>query len=792
VAELIRIGHANRKPIVSVEHGTDFSAGNRVRYELWETRSPAVSYYLALAHNINITQTAKHAVDKLKEQSLNPIDLTVLRPRPPRADQNLILDIFTKSGFKTNIYEYTYKDYIWDFCIDETLKSIYPPLEIPNYTDQSLSYFDESENSQSAKSARDFLVEELQKSSTLSAHLVVAPGGMGKTSLCLAVASKLYNRSDLHSSVILIQAESIKRYVAENGIATTRIDSIFQLYELHARSQDFELTFDRNVFELGFMSGNLIVIIDGLDEFVSLFSDAFNLDDFLNSLIKFHKELGSSSVLLTTRNSYLVDSTRLAELGIQRYELLGFDRATCEAYLSRRFRKYSDGSSIANRVQAKIDKVKLRDDDERVVPFFADIAATVAEDGLCNNTSEELEIAEDPTPYPSNNDLTDHIVHSVLKREQLRHDLNLSVIDIVQLLSGLVADFSRRWLFSEMLSRLTLLFDERAQTLSAKISLNPLLIQSSEYIELRYSFLASYFEVLLLIDGIVTQSLEREFLRCIARLSNESNEFRELKRFFSNRHEELVQDAIKLIAHLRREVKSSNSTGHDNELVKRSIASILNFVAHFFGGSAQQTTELVLKLYQVETSRPDLQTRLSGLYIHGDFPPMDFSNLVITDSQFTNYKGFLVGRFTNSKFLFCNFDQCFNPSVHTSALDPASLDQTCEIGDLRDFINLSLAGKQDKLRMVEAEAKKFLRSFVKGDQFRDNKKELIRFSTKVSGLAKNRFDRLVSAEYFAVKEEKEIATFYEISDSFRPSVRRLLTDNYTDSKMRKFFKLIGE
>ncbi|MEW6521607.1 MAG: TIR domain-containing protein [Thermodesulfobacteriota bacterium] len=375
IEDLIRVGHTNRRPIVNKEQGTNYSGSNRIKYELWETKSPTITYYLALANkNINITQTVNHAIGQFNASGIRPSDLIVLRPRSGRPDQALISGLFSQADLRTQIHEYTYKDYIWNFCIDKSLRNIDPPSEIANYTDQSLSY-ENDQSEHSLASARDFLVNLLLQPSTTSAHLVVASGGMGKTSLCLSVAAKLHNRHELHSSVILIQAESIKRYVADHGLYGARIDSVFQLYELYARHHHFDQVFDRNTFELAFLSGNLVVIIDGLDEFVSIFPETFNLDLFLASLDQFHRELGSSAVLLTTRNSQLVEHARLEELSIKRYDLLGFDKPTCEAYLRRRFSKYSNGQAIAARVQSQIDKVQRK---RQLKRFFS----AVAESGM--------------------------------------------------------------------------------------------------------------------------------------------------------------------------------------------------------------------------------------------------------------------------------------------------------------------------------------------------------------------------------------------------------------------------
>jgi hypothetical protein len=201
-------------------------------------------------------------------------------------------------------------------------------------------------------------------------------------------------------------------------------------------------------------------------------------------------------------------------------------------------------------------------------------------------------------------------------------------------------------------------------------------------------------------------------------------------------------------------------------------------------------TDTVLHLYQLEKDEQSVLT-ISGLYLRGDFPAMDFSNLRITNSRFLGYTKLLSSKFKDTKFMYCVFESCFDPTVHSSSLEPKFLDQTCDLGDLREFLTLARAGKKDEQALIETEARKFLRSFFRGDRFVDTKPLHIKFSNKVAGLADNRFSRIVAEGYLRLKVEKEIAKFYEIDESFRPSVRKLLMDNYIDARMHRFFRFLG-
>lgn len=793
VEELIRVNHPNRRVIVNALDGTDFSGANRIKYELWETKSPALNYFLALHANVNIQQTARHAGARLLAAGIRPLEMTVLRHRGGRPEQDLIASALTEAKLPTRVYECTYKEYIWDYCIDETLKAIDPPNPIENYTNQDLTFVNSEGEEVRVDSALEHFLQVLQKPSNVSAHLVVAPGGMGKTSLCLSVAKALHFREDLRSSVILIQAEAIKKYVSERGVPPSRIESIYDIYELYAKYQNHGKLFERSTFDLAVVCGNLTVIIDGLDELSSLFQGQFDVGSFLESLKQLHDQLGSSNVLLTTRHNVVDQIADLEALAIERYELLGFDTESCKRYVTRRLQGYASGSAMIERVMAQVAKIRIQDDDGRIIPFLADISTTVAEDSLAEGKNGGFDVSDDSTPYPSNNDLTDHIVHSILRREQTRHDLEIQIADVVELISDLVIDYGKRWPIAQMQERLSLLYETRAQSVLAKLVLNPLLVLQNGDVELRYSFLSSYFEVLLMLRGLLRSSLESGTMRALSRLDPESEEARDLKRYFLSHSAEVEAALHSIVPLLRDQATSSNSSADDargrREYAKGAIASLLNLYFSAQKLSVDSTTAKLLSFYGLKEDTNEIRT-LEGLFIKGTFPPIDFSRLIVTKSGFHGYKNFLACRFVDVKFMYSVFDQCADLSLTRSDLDPSMIDATCDPGDLQDAFVLAKASKDTEQAMVNQEVTKFLHSFFKGDRFVDNKCAHIKFSTKVPGLASDKFDRLVANGYIAHTKAKTVADFYEIAPGFKASVRRFLTDGYPDGKLKKFIALL--
>lgn len=131
---------------------------------------------------------------------------------------------------------------------------------------------------------------------------------------------------------------------------------------------------------------------------------------------------------------------------------------------------------MVDKVMSQIAKIRIRDDEGRIIPFLADISTTVVEDELREGKTDDLEVSDDSTPYPSNNDLTDHIVYSILRREKTRHELEIPETEVVELISDLVIDFGKRWTAAQMSERLHILYETRAHSIASKLELNPLLV----------------------------------------------------------------------------------------------------------------------------------------------------------------------------------------------------------------------------------------------------------------------------------------------------------------------------
>jgi len=777
--DILRLKHANRRALIGSTEGTDFSAGNRIKFELWETESPRIDHFLFLFDNITISQTIDRLCLLLRQKCIDLSYLIVLRSS--KGDEGLIKRLFQKNGMSIGIMELTFSDYLKKYCIDGELLSTEHFHRLKFYTDQELL---KSTDSEVTESAVEYLYKEMTEGSDAAAHLVVATGGMGKSTLCHELAATFIQQEGKSgNSVVLIKAESIRNNFSPEFLSNLEVRSVYDLYSLYARVIGTEFRYERLQFELSLLCGNLIVIVDGLDELSSILQERFDLVRFLESIRESQLQMGKSRILLTSRNALLGNDNGLNEIGIRSYTLLGFDEKSRKKYIEKRFGRYEGSKKLIEKVTSIIAEITKFDSNHRAVPFFVDIVSTIFEDQIGSNEPVSFQISADQKDYLSNNGLTDAIIFSVIKRERLRHGIDIPIKEIVGLFSEMAVECGESISHIKLRERLAIYYDEQASTLFPKMLINPLFIQQSDCIRFRYHFLTEYFASLFIIHGIVSRVLSRELINTLAaQRVAESPTFRDVKSFFIT-CPEVLHEALKATwAMARNTLASSGSDPRDSELLKRALSTLFGLYAEVRHCSRSDLAAFVRDLYGLDTDT-NSPGKIDRLFIHGDFPIFDFSNLQIWNSRFSKYSSFVESKFLNAKFYYCEFIEAGGD--YPSETFNAEMFETCSLGNLSDTVKITQAGAQRNRAQCESELKRFLRSFYRGASFKDQKLDYIKFSDRIERLNRRNFDILVRLGWISLSIEKSDEKYYEISPKYRDSVFRFLNDDFSDALIKE-------
>nr|WP_282980821.1 glycosyltransferase [Burkholderia vietnamiensis] len=754
-------------------------SSKKIKFEYWDAWSPKQSHFLYVHPHANLKQTIKRFSELLRESGQDvPKHLYVLRR--DKGENQYIQRLISEEGLKIRVSEFVLKEYIWDFCIDESFKSTV--AEAPaHYIDQKIVV---QRGTDEGASAGELLLEKLNNSPDANAHLVVAPGGMGKTWLCRNLAASLLSEDADNRLPVLIQAENLRDYIEEVGSAHVQVASVFDLYDLYARSQRTERPYDKATFELAIICGNIVLIVDGLDELATMLQERFDLGKFLDSVVELSSSLLSSHILLTTRDSLLVDDIATSRLDIAKYELLGFDNSDWKRYAGKRFVKHPYKDELIVKLTSTLSSLKFAGEGGRIVPFFIDVLCNVIEDDGVAGLTQSFELSSGVTPYPSNDEVIDHLIHSVFRREIRRQSIDIPIDQLMSVITELVSEQGDSFGLDKLQHALALWWDTRADALLEKISLNPFFQKGSQSLRLRYDFLQSYFRSLFLIECFRKEQCAPEALNAFAKSNAaQSPEVAYLRKYYEGRSAELDNHVRKLIPKFREQIRSDDQK--KAELGRRATSGVLKIYVAARNFTSAKISE---KLTELFPSRGGLKS-MDGVAIYGEFLPLNFSDTMVINSKFLDYKNFARSKFEGAQFLSCIFENCLDDTHMSNSLHAAEFDSTCTLGDVATLVASSRNSLVVEQTAIEHECLTFLRSFYKSGNLFDPKPAWIKFSARVRGLKLKGLDKLAPT-YLTVKSKKGGDTHYELSEEFEASAKDFVDNNYVDAKMRSFIEFV--
>jgi glycosyltransferase involved in cell wall biosynthesis len=754
-------------------------SSKKIKFEYWDAWSPQQSHFLYVHPYANLKQTIKRFAQLLRKSGQDvPRQLYVLRR--DKGENQYIQRLISEEGLKIQISEFVLKEYIWDFCIDASFKRTV--AEVPaHYIDQKITV---QHGTNEGASAGEVLLEKLNNSPDANAHLVVAPGGMGKTWLCRNLAASLLNEDTDKRLPVLIQAENLRDYIEEVGSAHVQVASVFDLYDLYARSQKTEGQYDKATFELAVICGNIVLIVDGLDELATMLQERFDLGKFLDSVVELSSSLLSSHIVLTTRDSLLVDDVATYQLNISKYELLGFDDSDWKRYAGKRFSKHPYKDELIVKLTSTLSSLKFADEGGRIVPFFVDVLCNLIEDDGVAGLTQSFELSSGATPYPSNNEVIDHLIHSVFRREIRRQSIDVPIDQLMSVITELVSEQGENFGLDKLQHALALFWDTRADALLEKISLNPFFLKGTQSLRLRYDFLQSYFRSLFLIECFRKEQCAPEALNAFAKSNAaQSPEVAYLRRYYEGKSAELDNHVRKLTPKFREQIRSDDPK--KAELGRRATSGALKIYVAARNLTSAKISEKLTELFPSSGGMKSMD----GVAIYGEFLPLDFTDTMVTNSKFLDYKNFGRSKFDGARFLSCIFENCLDDTQMSNTLYAAEFDSTCTLGDVATLVASSRNSLAVEQTAIEHECLMFLRSFYKSGNLFDPKPAWIKFSLKVRGLKSKALEKLVPT-YIAIKSKKGVDIHYELSEEFEASAKDFIDNNYVDAKMRSFIEFV--
>lgn len=779
--------------------GQDFSGQRRVKYELWKVETPQPQLLLVLMQNINIRQTLEDFTSKLSKlpkdlQSFR--ELTVLRPSPGKADY--VTEQLWELGHDIRVTELTFKDYLAKYCVDSDSLQFSVPYKDPFYIDQTLYRVDRSDT-ESLGPALTYLSGTVIKADSPPLSLLVASGGAGKTTLLRSVSVAI-NQSK-HSRVMLIEADALKK-LSKDQLRRSHVSSLFELCELHAMAltttgaQPMRIPANKNVFDLLLISGSLLILIDGIDELLSMMSSSFELVPFVESIKALNSELGQTRVFLAGREDTVGTTvSSLRKHGVPIYNLKGFTSDEVAQYVRKRFSKRSSDERrvIVQRVQETLKSVTTATGDNTVLPFFVDALCELEEEACSSGARLKVEGAVkermSEAGYPHNVRAVDLLVFAIIDRERERQAWKPSVSDLVDVLK----EFSSTNFGAARLDQFTIVVETFLAATATNSSVteifckNPLLLVSEEVVKYRYDFLQSYFLALWLIEKLERRSTSSpNFMRHFSRLATgQGAVFEELSRFYASKSKMAVQELLTSVYVTFKAIALSEQTECDLAESARSACSCLLQLFTATAGKGLNRNAFSSAIFSIVGEEMEGGRKLTkGLFISGDFPVLQFVDREFWNCQFVGYDSFVKCRFSNTKFFYSSFvaihDENRSPTMNLGIFDLES----CDLGEMSSSLGRDRSSVEALLTIEEI--KKFFRYFfVSGGFVPKLSSELYRFNKL--GITEE-FTATLMQSGILEEDYSRGQRRYEISAAFKRPVQKLVNENNLNKQLREVCK----
>ncbi|PKB18043.1 NACHT domain-containing protein [Flavobacterium sp. 5] len=148
--------------------------------------------------------------------------------------------------------------------------------------------------------------------------VVKGTAGIGKTTFAKYISDE-YSKTN-RRNVLFIDSFEIQEQLNKQQRTGEKLD----LYNLYiASNSSRESSIDKDLFSLSMDAGNLLLIVDGLEEIVSR-SVYLDIDHFFNSIISSNSGLGNTKIVITSR-TFFWDNTNIIDKSIKSIELQPFD-----------------------------------------------------------------------------------------------------------------------------------------------------------------------------------------------------------------------------------------------------------------------------------------------------------------------------------------------------------------------------------------------------------------------------------------------------------------------------------
>lgn len=598
-------------------------------------------YYLYLYANINQTETKEYLRKKFPDLIGKNRNMIIIHERERLKDaQQRLENLKTKFEARKAMY---LDDFINDFCNSDPVRADERSnfLMINNFVYPNLQKNKEQEV-QNISVIRDWL----RFSNDTPVFVLRGGGGIGKTTLARRIADD-FQLNNANARVIFIEVGEIIDKLTQIYQNNNYLH-LYHFYQVSLQGSESKIGLDQDQFEINLERGNLLIVLDGIDEILSRIS-SFSVESLLESALIFRNRAGSGRILITCRNYYWEEeSKRFSNLqAIETYEIQPFNEQMAEEFFEKQYpgnvKKVQKCMRLAREFSIMAEKPEF-------LPFVLDVVDTIQ---AYDSYDEDIEISSESSILNPKLNPNDFIAERILIRESRR----LGQIDVdaqIRFFTEMAIFESGRIEVANLKDQFELMGMTVPLTSIKAFNAHPFLIRAEESLLFKYDFFEDYFASIYvseLFSGRIKfdHSNQSNIIRKLARECKfNSGLLKESRKRIDTGLPEVIETFRSILAR----ILEQNNGGVET---RRAISGLLTLAltAHHFVKKANDkriNTELLVAIF----GDADNYDIIKHLYID-DFPEgadicFDFSNLYFSECTILNYPSFFDCTFNQQTF----------------------------------------------------------------------------------------------------------------------------------------------
>lgn len=480
----------------------------------------------------------------------------------------------------------------------------------------------------------------LRESTRAPAVIVAGKGGVGKTWLCNDLERLILSVSQGHRKRSFVRMDAAHLLTR---LPSTTITSLVDLYKHHLSIIGSDGGFPPDTFAISVSVGNVVVIIDGLDELAAAPGFDFDLHEFMHSLAELN--LDTLSVFGSTSTCRVVATVReiprdwVSEGNIERIALSGFSAEDVTSYITSTF----DSERLRLKARHLVEQFGLSGD--RFLPLALKLICEQlrieeiwghGDDDEGNTHRDASSASQSAGDILLAEGTLDQVVYGICNRETDRKSLTADAESLVEFYALICDEYNGECSFGDaQLAAMTSLdFRENETKKTEKlIEQNIFLEVRGDRVAVQYEPLIVFFQARSLLSRIKQDTMGRNDVRRLASVHKGKGAlFVELQAVLQMLGDpiEIYQTALSYLrAQLRRDAQNTE--------LRRAISGLLYLWLCKPGKSDRTTyTEQLIALYGDATIR--------DFYVWGPFVPLDFRQITVRGGELVAYENLYSSR----------------------------------------------------------------------------------------------------------------------------------------------------